>query len=126
MSEIGKTIVSFVWAVVSIIIPMVSGDHHIDSVESVMIITAVGNNVIVYLVPAFPQFKSAKTVVTAVLAGAAVLQLAVASGGFGGMDLNDWYQVIAAALFTLGVWYAPATSRGAVNGPVRVSAGFNN
>lgn len=123
----GKAVVAFIWAVVTVAIPLFSGDHHFDTAESVIVVIAIGNNIIVFLVPVFPQFKSLKTIVTALLASAAVLQYLVSKGGFSDLDLNDWYQVIAAFGLSLGLWYAPAAS---TDGPSQrmatVTSGFNN
>ena len=124
-SKYGKAIVAFVWSVISFAIPMYTGDHHFDTAESVMLVIAIGNNIIVFLVPVFQEFKSLKTIVTAVLASAAVLQLLIGSGGFDGLDLNDWYQVVAAAGVSLGLWFAPAATTDRPE-PARVTSGFNN
>jgi hypothetical protein len=121
----GKAIVAFLWAVATVVIAKFTGDKHIDTVESVFIVVAIGNNIIVFLVPVFPEFKSLKTIVTALLAGAAVLQLLVGEGGFSGLDLNDWYQVIAAIGVSFGLWYAPAASTDRPQ-PAQVTSGFNN
>jgi phosphoglycerol transferase MdoB-like AlkP superfamily enzyme len=124
-AKYGKSFVAFVWAVVTVIIPLVSGDHHVDTAETVVIVIAFGNNILVYLVPVFPQFKSLKTVVTALLAGVAILQYLVGNGGFSSLDLNDWYQVVAAVGLSLGLWFAPAASTDRP-APTQVTSGFNN
>jgi hypothetical protein len=121
----GKAIVAFLWAVASVAIPLVSGDHHFSTAESIIVVVAIGNNIIVFLVPIFQQFKSLKTVVTALLAGLAVMQYLVGVGGFSSLDMNDWYQIIAAIGVSLGLWFAPAASTDQPV-PARVSSGFND
>lgn len=102
----GKSIVAFLYAIAVVFIPLFSGDHHIDPSEGIIIALAVGNNIIVYLVPLTPRFASVKTVVNALLAALAVVQTTIE----GGITGNDWLLIAAAFFGALGVWLAPAAS----------------
>jgi uncharacterized membrane protein YjjP (DUF1212 family) len=120
--EYGKTIVAAFWPVVALIIAQYSGDGRIDTIEGIVLATAIGNVIVVYIVPLNESFRTVKSAVNALLAAIAVAQVLIGNGGWSSLDLNDWYQIIAAALLSLGVLVAPAASlRQQV--PVRVRTG---
>lgn len=102
----GKSVVAFAFAVYAVIVPLVSGDHRIDAVEWTIIATAVGNNLLVYIVPLTHAYAGTKTVINAILMAVAVLQTVLP----GGVDMNEWALVIGALLSALGVQFAPAFS----------------
>lgn len=105
----GKSIIAFVYAVVTVIIPLASGDHHIDASEGIIIALAVGNNLLVYIVPITQRFGAAKSIINAVLAALAIAQTVITTGA-------DWTNptnlmlVISAFLVAVGVTVAPAAS----------------
>lgn len=114
----GKTIVAFLFTVYTVVQPLWFGDHHIDPDEGIIIALAVGNNLLVFIIPIFPGFKGAKTVITAILASLAVAQTVIADG----FQPEDWPMIIGAGIAALGVFIAPAISN--VEGQVvRVGTG---
>lgn len=117
----GKSLVAAVYAVAIVAIPLWTGDRHIDPSEGIVIATAVGNAVLVWVVPLRPTFKSIKSVVNAIMAGLAVAQTQIA----GGIDANDTMMIAAAVLAVLGVTVAPAASLGGQQ-PVRVGTGADS
>jgi hypothetical protein len=121
VQQYGKAILSALYAVAIVAVPLVSGDHHIDPSEGIIISTAIGGALLTYIVPLKQEFKSVKTWVHAVLAGLAVAQTQIA----GGIDANDVLLIVAAALSVLGVAVMPAASDDAraPQGVVRVGFG---
>jgi hypothetical protein len=107
----GKTFMTGLWAIASVVIPLYSGDKHIDPKEGVIIAITVGNVLLVYFIPMKTSFRGAKSFINAVLASLAVLQTFVLNGAdIEALDWNDWAMVIAAGLAVLGVTVAPAAS----------------
>lgn len=102
----GKAIVGLLYALYTFTVPLWSGDHHIDSSEWVLIITAVATDAGVFIVPVVPQFRAVKSVLGWVLAVAAVLQTVIV----GGVDANELALVIGAAVGALGITWAPAAN----------------
>lgn len=102
----GKAIIAFLYAVVTVAIPLFTGDDHIDPSEGIIIAIAIGNNLLVYIIPLSQRFGGAKSVINAVLAAVAVAQTVIA----GGIDTNDWYLIASAFLVAIGVTLAPAAS----------------
>lgn len=116
----GKSIVAAIYAVAVGAIPMWTGDRHIDASEGILIAVAIGNALLVYIVPLKPEFKSVKSVVNAVMAALSVALAQIA----GGLDINDTLMVAAALLSALGVTLAPAASTKG-NTPVAVGPGLD-
>lgn len=104
----GKAIFAWLFAVYTAAVPLLSGDHHIDSGEWVVLALAIGNGILVFLVPVSPALASAKSWINAVLAALAVLQTVIG----GGVDMSELALVIGAFLAVVGVAVAPAYSEG--------------
>jgi hypothetical protein len=102
----GKAIVGLLYALYTFSVPLWSGDHHIDSGEWVIIITATATDVGIFIVPVVPQFKAVKSVLGVVLAVTAVLQTVIV----GGVDANELALVVGAAIGALGITWAPAAN----------------
>lgn len=102
----GKTIVSAAFAIYSVVVPLWSGDHHINPSEGIIIALAVLNAILVYVVPITKSFPGLKSVVNALMAALVVAQTQIA----GGIDTNDVYLIVGAFLAALGVVLAPAFS----------------
>lgn len=112
----GKVLGSAAFAVYATVVPLWSGDHHIDPSEGIIIALAVANAITVYVVPVTKSFGGLKTVVNAISAGLVVAQTQIA----GGLDGNDWYLIIGAVVSVFGVLALPAYSP---NERVLVTAG---
>lgn len=121
MSNAGKSIVAFLYALAVTIIPFVDGGHRPSPAEWVSIVIAAVTAVSVYLTPLIPQAPWAKTAVGAVLAGAQVL-ITVIDGGVTG---SDALLIVVAVAAAVGIQLAPAQSTNGVavpwgsDGPVR-------
>lgn len=102
----GKTIIAALFGVYAVAVPLFSGDRHIDPSEGIIIALAVGNSLLVYIVPITKSFSGLKSVVNALMAGLVVAQAQIA----GGIDANDIMLIIGAVVATLGVVVAPAYS----------------
>lgn len=102
----GKTLVSALFAVYTVVVPLWSGDHHIDPSEGIIIALAVLNAILVYVVPITKSFPGLKSVVNALMAALVVAQTQIA----GGIDANDILLIIGAFVAALGVVLAPAFS----------------
>jgi len=102
----GKTLLSGLFALFVFVLPLYSGDKRIDGVETVMVAMAVGNALMVYVVPITPKLPWLKSFTNAVLAGLVVLQSVMGNG----VDLNEMAMIIGAVLAALGVVIAPAAS----------------
>jgi len=102
----GKAIVAFLYAVVTVAIPLYSGDHHIDPSEGVAIAIAACTAALTWLVPLVPSAPWTKTAIGILLA---VLQV-VTTVIVGGIDSNDVMLIIAAVVSALGIGVAPAIS----------------
>lgn len=121
----GKSLLAGAFAVYTVAVAQLSGDHHIDAVETTIIATAVLNAVLVYVVPMAPRWRWGKSAIGAGLAALAVLQTVLP----GGVDLNEAYVVIGAIVAALGIPIAPAVSVAAGGGPssdVVVHVGSDN
>lgn len=116
----GKGWIAFLYAIAVVIIPLVSGDHHVDPAEGLIIALAVGNNLLVLIIPNKASFKGAKTLINAALAGVAVAQVVIV----GGVSADDWLLIGAAVIGALGVAVAPSVSDATTAKPVVVSAGL--
>ncbi len=110
MQKYGKSIVSFLYGIFVVVMPLVSDDKHIGSSDGVAILVAALQLALVWLVPLAPQAPWVKTVVGAALAGAQVL----AAQLLGGIDGNDVALIVASIMSALGIWLAPAESPKAV------------
>lgn len=105
-NKYGKAIIAFLFAVYTVVVPLFSGDHHIDPAEGIIVALAIGNNLLVYIVPLTKSFSGAKSVVNALMAGLVVAQTQIA----GGIDAQDVMLIIGAVVAALGVVVAPAYS----------------
>lgn len=117
----GKSIVAFLFTVYTVVAPLFFGDHHIDGPEWVIIVLAVANNVLVYIIPLKDTFRGAKTAIYMILAGAAVAQTLVLDG----LQADDWAIIIGAAVSALLAGYAPAKSDTGTSEQVAVGPGFS-
>lgn len=106
MQAYGKSIVAFLYAVATVAVPLITGDHHIDPAEGVAIAIAVCTNGLVYLVPLAPSAPWTKTAIGAALAGLQVVTVVIV----GGIDPNDMLLIAAAVASFLGITIAPAAS----------------
>lgn len=106
MKTYGKSIVAVLGALVLLVIPMYTGDHHIDPSEGVAILLGVLQAVGVWLIPLAPQAKWAKTGVALLttLGNVFAVQL------LGGIDGNDVAILITAVLTFFGIAGAGAIS----------------
>lgn len=102
----GKAIIAWLFAAYTAAVPLMSGDNHIDASEGVVLALAVGNGILVFLVPVSTALASAKTWINAVLAALAVLQTVIG----GGVDMSEVAMVVGAFLAVVGVAIAPAYS----------------
>lgn len=114
----GKAIVAILTAGIVAAYQALSGDHHIDAVEWVSVVTAAVTAVGVYLVPLAPGAAWAKTAVAVVLAVLQVLTTAI----LGGLGTDEILLMLITAAGAAGVWIAPATST-AGSAPVKVGIG---
>lgn len=110
MQVYGKFIVSFLYAVAVVAVPLFSGDKHIDPSEGVAIGIAVCTAALTYLVPLAPSAPWTKTAIGAVLAGLQVAATVIV----GGVDSNDVLLIAFAVLSALGIQLAPAESTNGV------------
>ncbi len=102
----GKAIAATVFAALTALYAVSSGDDRVDPDEWVAIAIATVSAVGVYLVPLAPRYRWAKTAVAALLAGLQVLATVI----LGGLDADEWLLVLIAVGQALGVAVAPATS----------------
>jgi len=115
----GKSIVAFLYAIIAVVLPLFTGDHHIDASEGIIIALAIGNNLIVFIVPLSKAFGGVKSVVNALLAALAVAQVVIVNGS-DWSDPNNLMMIVSAFLVAIGVTLAPAAS---VRAGVQVTAG---
>jgi membrane protein CcdC involved in cytochrome C biogenesis len=104
----GKAIMAFLYAVAFIVIPLVTGDRHVDPVEGVTIAIAVCTNAGVYLIPLFPGTRWTKTALGALLAGLQIAAVVILDHA---IDANEALMIAAAVLGALGIAAAPAASK---------------
>jgi hypothetical protein len=102
----GKSIIAFFYAIATVAVPLISGDHHVDPSEGVAIAIAVCTNGLIFLVPLAPGARWTKTAIGATLAGLQVVTVVIV----GGIDGNDWILIAAAVIGALGITAAPAIS----------------
>lgn len=102
----GKSIGAFLFFLYTVAIPLWTGDHHIDGSEGLIIAVAIGNGLLVYIVPVTKSLPGLKSVVNVILAGLVVAQTQLA----GGIDANDWYLIIGAVVAAIGIPILPAAS----------------
>ncbi len=107
ISRYGKSIVAFAYAVLAIVIPQVSGDHHLGPAETVNLAIAVVTAAGVYLIPLAPAAKWTKSAVGFLLAGLNVAATVILDGSLSG---PDWVLIAASALGAIGITLAPAVS----------------
>lgn len=119
-SKYGKSIIAFLFIVYTVVAPLFFGDGHIDRSEAIIIALAVGNNLLVYIIPLSPSFRSIKTVINAVLLALVVAQTLIVDG----LQPDDWTYIIGALIGGLGVAIAPAASEDQAD-PVAVGTGFD-
>jgi hypothetical protein len=108
----GKALVAVLYAAVTAGYQLVSGDGRVDQTEMVSIVIAAVTAIGVYLVPLSPTFKSAKTIIGAVLAVLQVLVTAI----IGGIEPGEWMLMAIALCSALGIGFAPARTDSPVVG----------
>jgi hypothetical protein len=118
----GKALVAFLFFVWTVVAPLITGDHHIDRDEWVIIGMGIGNGLLVYVVPLNPNWAAGKTVINAVMAALAAAQTVIVDG----LQPNDWTIIIGAGLAILIGWYAPTLSAARSGYAVDVPTGFNH
>lgn len=102
----GKSILAALYAVAVVVIPLWSGDRHIDASEGIAIGIAVCTALLTWVIPLVPSAPWTKTAIGVVLAA---LQVA-ATQIIGGIDSNDVLLILAAIAGALGIGIAPAIS----------------
>jgi len=112
----GKSVIAFLFVVWTVVAPLIFGDGKLEREEWIIIAIAVGNNIVVYIVPLSPAFKSVKSVVNVILVVLAAVQTVLLDG----WQPDDWSIVLGALVAALGVTYAPAAS---VKQPIPVAVG---
>lgn len=113
----GKSLVATAIAVVTVVHTALS-DGHINPVEWLQIVIAVGTALLVYLIPLNPHWAGAKTTIATVLSVLNVVGTLVVADGWSGR----WTELILAAATALGVAVAPAKSTvGAASRPEPLS-----
>lgn len=120
--KLGKALVALLFFIWTVVAPLITGDNHIDGEEALIIAVAVGNGILVYIIPVNPAWQAGKTVINAVLAALAAAQTVI----YDGLQPNDWTIIIGAALAILIGWYAPTISMQGTTEQVRIPAGFNS
>jgi hypothetical protein len=118
----GKSVVAFLFTLWTVIAPLITGDGRLDRDEWIIFAIAVGNNLLVYIVPLNPLWESGKTWINAVLAALAAAQTVIVDG----LQPDDWTIIIGAGLGILLGWYAPAISMNHTTEKVRVTSGFTS
>lgn len=80
-------------------------DHHITTVEAVLIATAYANAVIVYVCPNLPDARWLKTAASGVLAilGLLATDLQAGSGVLSGLTADQWTLIAVSAVGVLGI-----------------------
>ena len=114
MQKYGKGIVAFLYAIAIIVVPQLSGDHHVDASEGVAIGIAVCTAALTYLVPLAPTMPWAKTAIGAAMAGLQIATTVIIDG----IDGNDILLITFAILSALGIALAPAVSDNGVRAGV--------
>jgi hypothetical protein len=104
LTKYGKTLAAIVTALLIAGASVTSGDGHVSGEEWFQVVTALGNALLVYLVPAVPQWPWMKTAVSAVLAGLAAASSLVLDG----ISTNDIINVILAIIGVALVAMSPA------------------
>lgn len=106
----GKTIATFIVAVIVALWPQLTGNHAVDLAEGIAIATAIVGAAVTYLIPLAPDRPWLKTAAFAVTAGLGVAAT-VAPDGITGDEL---LLILGAVASALGVWVAPAASSNGV------------
>ena len=107
VNKYGKAIIGFLYAVAYVVIPLVSGDGHIDRPEAVSLAIAVVTAAGVYLVPLAPDRPWTKSLVAMLLAGLNVAAVVILDSR---IDAQEWLMIATAALGAIGISIAPAKS----------------
>lgn len=103
----GKSVLAFLYAVATAVVPLASGDHHIDQGEGVSIAIAVVTAATVWLMPLFPSATWTKSAAAFLLAGLNVAAVVILDHS---IDLEEWLMIGTAALGAIGIKLAPADS----------------
>ena len=114
-----KSIVPFLFVLWTVFSPQWFGDKHWDRNEIIIFAVAVGNNLLVYIIPNTPRFKGVKTTINAILMALAVAQTLIIDG----LQPDDWTIIGGALLTGLGVTYASSVSYPNSANPVVVPSG---
>lgn len=113
----GKAIVSVLVACGIASWQGMSGDHHIDGREGVVVLLAFLNAGMVFIIPLVPEYPWAKTAVGVGIAGATALSAVM----LGGLSYDELTVVGMAIVQALGIKFAPAVSNNGVEAPTGFS-----
>lgn len=107
MTEKGKAVVAWLYAIAVVVVPFIDGGGREPSpAEGVQIAIAVVTAFAVHIAPIIPQAPWVKSAVGAVLAGLQVLVTVIVDGVQG----NDVLMIVFAIASALGIVLAPAQS----------------
>jgi hypothetical protein len=120
-SKYGKSLVSLLFFLWTVVAPLITGDNHIDRDEWIIIAIGAANGLLVYIVPLNPAWETGKTWINAILASLAAAQTVIVDG----LQPNDWTIIFGAGLALLIGWYAPTASMTHSTERVVVGSGFN-
>jgi uncharacterized membrane protein len=129
LEKYGKSIIAFLYAVAFVVIPQISGDHHVDPPEAVNLCIAIVTAGAVYLIPMFAAAKWTKSLVAFLLAGLNIAATVILDGS---LSAQDWLLIATSALGAIGIGLAPAVSvlrasaPGMPTGTVAVGWGSDN
>jgi hypothetical protein len=111
MTNAGKSIIAFLYAVAVVAVPIFNDGHHTPTApEWVQIAIAATTAVAVYITPLIRQATWVKSAAGATLAGLQVLVTVVDNGVSG----NDILMIVFAVAAALGIILAPAASANGV------------
>lgn len=102
----GKSVIAFLFVLWTAFSPLYFGDGKLEREEWIIFAVAVGNNLLVYIIPNTNKFRGVKTTINAILVALAALQTVILDG----WQPDDLTVVIGALLTALGVAYVGAVS----------------
>ena len=125
MEKYGKSFIAFAYAIAFVLIPQVTGDHHLDPNETVNLAIGVVTAGSVYLVPIFPAAKWTKSLIAFLLAGLNIAATVILDGS---LSAQDWLLIATSALGAIGITLAPAVStlRNKVGGVTTAAVGWGS
>lgn len=118
----GKAIIAFLFALWTVIAPQLTGDGKWDLAEQLVFAVAVGNGLLVWIIPLNPAWSAGKTIINGVLSALAAAQLVI----FDGIQPDDWTIIIGAFLSVVMGWVAPTHSMRGTTEQVKVTSGFTS